>query len=122
MGWAVGHDHNWKRWIGYGVPAYCDSPNCHAEIDRGLAYVCGAQQPYGGENGCGLYFCGKHLFFHQFRGGDFGEFCKRCIAHKPPYQKLSPEHPDWVNHLLTDESWERWRNENPDEVASLLQH
>jgi hypothetical protein len=57
MSWAVGFDSNWKRDIGYGVPATCDRPGCGTGIDRGLAYVCGGQ-PYGGEEGCGLYFCG----------------------------------------------------------------
>jgi hypothetical protein len=61
MGWAIGYDDNWDRDIGYGVPGECDAPGCHARIDRGLGYVCGGQ-PYGGEKGCGLFFCGKHLF------------------------------------------------------------
>lgn len=39
MGWSVGFDENWQRDIGYGVPAYCDHPQCKAEIDRGLDYV-----------------------------------------------------------------------------------
>jgi hypothetical protein len=59
MGWSIGWDGTWKRDIGYGVPAYCDHPECSAEIDRGLSYVCGGD-PYGGEHGCGLFFCGKH--------------------------------------------------------------
>lgn len=29
-----------------------------------------------------------------------------------PY-KPKPEHPDWIKHLLTDDSWEEWREENP---------
>lgn len=41
MGWSIGFDSNWNRDIGYGVPAFCDHPGCTAEIDRGLAYVCG---------------------------------------------------------------------------------
>lgn len=28
MGWSVGYDDNWKRDIGYGVPALCDYPDC----------------------------------------------------------------------------------------------
>jgi hypothetical protein len=55
MSWALGFDGNWNRDIGYGVPSYCDHPKCSAKIDRGLAYVCCGQEPYGGD-GCGLYF------------------------------------------------------------------
>ncbi len=53
MGWSIGSDGD--RDIGYGVPAECDHPDCTAEIDRGLSYVCGGD-PYGGEYGCGLFF------------------------------------------------------------------
>lgn len=115
MGWSVGYDELWKRWIGYGVPAYCDHPGCMKEIDRGLAHVCCGQQPYGGEEGCGLFFCFEH---HDGDGK-----CERCAPLgeedcSNPFEP-SPEHPDWINHLLTDESWEEWRQENPDEVTRL---
>ena len=50
MGWSIGYDSNWDRDIGYGVPAYCDHPDCNEEIDRGLSYVCGGE-PYGGDRG-----------------------------------------------------------------------
>ena len=108
MGWSIGYDDNWKRDIGYGVPAYCDHPKCHKEIHRGLAYVCGGG-PYGeslgdGRNGCGLFFCDKH-------GGGF--LCPRCRAYKPPYKHPKPDHPEWIHHKMTDESWAEWRNEQP---------
>ncbi len=110
MGWSIGYDERWKRDIGYGVPAYCDHPDCYALIDRGLGYVCGSD-PYGGERGCGLYFCSEHLFFHQFRGMDRGAtFCKRCRANKPPYA-AKKDHPDWLYHKDTDPSWAEWRAE-----------
>ena len=105
MSWSIGYDNNWKRDIGYGVPAYCDAPKCMREIDRGLSYVCGGE-PYGGEKGCGLYFCSEHLMA-------WGNRCPRCSRYKPPYKKISPEHPDWIHHKLTDESWAQWRKENP---------
>lgn len=111
MGWSVGFDNRWKRDIGYGVPAFCDAPGCDAEIDRGLSYVCGAGQPFGGDSGCGLYFCTDHLFWHDFRGGDAGMFCKRCCAHAKPYTP-TPEHPKWIAHKMSDESWAEWRKEN----------
>lgn len=109
MSWSIGFDRHWDRDIGYGVPAYCDHPRCHAEIDRGLAYVCGGE-PYGGDKGCGLYFCASH-------GGGF--LCPRCVNCKPPYRHPKPDHPRWVHHKLTDESWQQWRDENPATVATM---
>ena len=120
MGWSIGYDTNWDRDIGYGVPSFCDFPKCNEEIDRGLSYVCGAEQPYGGDNGCGLYFCDKHKFFHSFRNGDSGFFCKRCIEHKPMYKPKS-EHPEWIKFKLKDKSWAEWRRENKEEVKKLKQ-
>lgn len=111
MGWSLGYDKNWERDIGYSVPAYCDHPGCNEEIDRGLSYVCCNQQPYGGEDGCGLYFCEKH------RGAD-GK-CARCSAGKPPYQPKD-EHPEWVWHKLTDPSWDTWRRENHADLSAML--
>ena len=91
MGWSRGYDLNWKRDIGYGVPSVCDSPKCNQLIDRGLAYVCGGQ-PYGGESGCGLFFCSKHLYFHIHKGTFT---CSRCVNYKPPY-KPKPDVEEWI--------------------------
>lgn len=102
MGWAVGFDDHWHRDIGYGVPAFCDHPRCHAEIDRGLAYVCGGE-PYGGERGCGLYFCGEHL-------AAYAPLCSRCRNRKPPFAAKA-DHPLWIAHKATDPSWAAWREE-----------
>jgi hypothetical protein len=111
MGWSIGYDETWKRDIGYGVPAYCDHPKCNAVIDRGLSYVCCDQQPYGGDRGCGLYFCGQHQ--------DIDGRCPKCARYdKTPY-KPKPDHPDWIRWKLTHESWQQWRDENPEEVAKL---
>jgi len=115
MGWSIGYDSNWKRDIGYGVPAICDHPGCDEEIDRGLAHVCGGE-PYGGELGCGLYFCGKHLYVGQ---GD-PQMCERCCDEEPAFEP-KPDHPDWIKHKLTDESWQEWRGENTEEVAVMCQ-
>lgn len=118
MGWSIGYDSDWNRDIGYAVPAYCDSPKCNKKIDRGLAYVCSGQ-PYGGETGCGLYFCSEHLYFHTMRANpQEGPFCIRCIRHKTPY-KQKPEHPEWMAWKLSDESWEEWRKENPNEILEF---
>jgi hypothetical protein len=110
MGWQVGYDTTWKRDIGYGVPAICDQPECGEAIDRGLGYVCGGE-PYGGEHGCGLYFCGGHLFASP-------QQCDRCAAGEPPYDP-APDTAEWLNWKLTDESWERWRSESAAEVERI---
>lgn len=104
MSWSIGYDEKWKRDIGYGVPSLCDFPGCSEEIDRGLSYVCCDEQPYGGDDGCGLYFCNAH------RGHGM---CK--------HDGLSPSKDtrEWVNFKLTDDSWQRWREENPSEVLRL---
>lgn len=104
MGWSIGYDENWKRDVGYGVPACCDSPDCFAEINRGLAYVCCDSEPYGGERGCGLYFCRHHR--------NWDGRCRRCERGRSPYT-AKRDHPDWIRHKATDESWAAWRAEDP---------
>lgn len=128
MGYQVyrdieGHD----RWAGYGVPAECDMPDCKEEIDRGLGYKCEAHGHYvlllDGEvieyerfddepdaeeewveaAGCGLYFCGKHE--------------APTSAHAGVTPK--PDTAEWVQHMLTDDSWERWRTENPELIPAM---
>lgn len=111
MSWSYGF-HN-GRDIGYGVPAMCDHPGCEAKIHRGLAHVCGGQ-PYGGETGCGLFFCGDHLV-GSFKRDSVGELvlaphCARCRNRKPPYQ-FTHDVAEWVEFKETDESWARWRAE-----------
>ena len=112
MSWAVGE--NGDRFIGYGVPAYCDHPGCGAEIDRGLSHVCG-DAPRGGEHGCGLYFCDNHRGYDSAES-DMPSRCQRCATNQEPFEP-TPEHPDWLRHVLTDDSWAEWRAENPDAAA-----
>lgn len=104
MGWSLGYDSTWNRDIGYGVPAFCDHPQCNEKIDRGLSYVCYGSEPYGGD-GCGLYFCEKH---RDYRGK-----CPRCANYKPPYKRIKLDHPEWSNHKLFDASWSAWRKDHP---------
>lgn len=111
MGWSIGFDSNWNRDIGYGVPAVCDHPKCNEAIDRGLGYVCGGD-PYGGEHGCGLFFCGQHLYMGK------RQRCKRCSTYKPAY-KPKPDVAEWMRWKLRDMSWKQWRDENPEEVMQL---
>ena len=103
MGWSIGFDERWQRDIGYGVPAICDYPGCSEEIDRGLSYVCCNEEPRGGENGCGLYFCSKH---HGYVDGK----CRRCHFGKKPFQP-KPDTLLWLYFKITDPSWEQWRIE-----------
>jgi hypothetical protein len=118
MGWSIGYDERWKRDVGYGVPSLCDHPDCSAKIDRGLSYVCGGE-PYGGDHGCGLHFCGSHLQHRYPRGEDRGyQNCKRCITYRLPY-KPKPDVSEWTAWKLTDPSWQKWRDENPEIVKSL---
>lgn len=109
MSWALGWDDRWGRWIGYGVPAHCDHPQCSDVIDRGLSYVCGGE-PYGGEDGCGLYFCAEHR--------DVDDQCERCEAGAKPFEPKR-EHPEWVRHVTTDPSWQEWRATHPERLAQL---
>ena len=85
------------------------------EIDRGLDYVCGSE-PYGGEHGCGLYFCGGHRRYGD--QDDCPRLCERCLAGADPFEP-TPDVAEWIGHKLTDESWAQWRSENPDEVAAM---
>jgi hypothetical protein len=119
MGWQVGFDSRWNRDIGYGVPAECDHPGCEAPIDRGLAYVCGGQ-PYGGEHGCGLYFCSGHLLVGLDREMRGVQQCERCADGEPPFDP-TPDTAEWMEWKLTEESWGPWRDENPETVATLRQ-
>jgi hypothetical protein len=106
MGWSIGFDNNWKRDIGYGVPAICDHPKCNKKIDRGLSFVCG-EQPYGGEHGCGLFFCSEHLIMTNR-----GFLCPKCARYDHKPYKPKPDIKEWVDFKMTDQSWAKWREEN----------
>lgn len=123
MGYSVGFDYDQGRWIGYGVPAECDWPDCHEKIDHGMAYKCEEHydEPdgiynvelddagkvisikeapgYDPENfdteGCGLFFCSEHRY--------------KTDEHEKIQPK--PDIPAWEHHMLLDESWAKWREE-----------
>jgi hypothetical protein len=114
MGWSIGEFEG--RDIGYGVPAICDQPDCDEQIDRGLSYVCGSEA-YGGENGCGLFFCEKHRSFAE-DDNIKGMLCERCceyfdegLENCTPFDP-KPDTPEWIHHKMTHESWAEWRKEN----------
>ena len=115
MGWSIGFDSNWNRDIGYAVPCTCDHPDCKEKIDRGLAYVCGGE-PYGGDEGCGLYFCFAHLFL-CVEGKEI-QVCERCAENQKSFE-AKPDVPEWLRHKLHDQSWAMWREENPAEVEQI---
>lgn len=103
------------RWAGYGVPAICDQPDCGAEIDRGLAYICGDGPD--DDAACGLFFCADHLYL----GGqdDEPQMCQRCCDGEERSFDPTPDTPEWVAHMLHDESWEQWRRDNPEQVSAM---
>lgn len=120
-----------RRWGGYGVPAICEYPTCKKIIDRGVSYACGGE-PFS-EHGCDRYFCGKHLIYTGFKDGEVCkheqdidgdcdcecvEVCERCSNDKSPFP-YKPERSTWIRHILEDESWAKWRNENYDEVEEM---
>lgn len=119
VSWSIGYDKKWKRDIGYGVPAICDHPDCDKQITRGLAYVCGSE-PYGGEHGCGLYFCQEHLNSVEV-DRELVRLCSCCESGGESEYKPKPDVKEWVEWKLTDESWKQWRAENPDEVKAMME-
>lgn len=104
MGYSVGF--NGRRWIGYGVPAECDVKDCTTMIDRGKAYACEGCYNVGEndedlwDTGCGgeFYFCGEHSY-HQ--------------EHKHIMEEKG-ETLVWLEHIMTDHSWEEWRSSDTD--------
>lgn len=112
MGWAIAEREG--RHIGYGVPATCDYPGCVDHIDRGLGYACGGGVMGDAEN-CGLFFCSAHrtnfIPDADDNGGEW--FCDRCANDQPPFDP-TPDVDEWVQHVLTDDSWAQFRTENPD--------
>jgi len=119
MRYAVGYDSQWYRDIGYGVPSICDHPECNTEIDRGLSYVCGGE-PYGGEHGCGLFFCEEHLHLSMKKP----QCCEKCVVQEDEIERdlcfePKPDTQEWIQHKLTDKSWQQWRDDNPEEVKKL---
>jgi hypothetical protein len=129
MGWAIGYLDG--RDVGYGVPAVCESPDCKVKIDRGLAYKCGEWRS---DDGCGLYFCYKHLVYATDSYDNTIQFCEPCainvhlnsIDPNTGYESfvatydMKPDVKQWVRHKLNHASWKQWRDENQDEVNDLI--
>ena len=108
MYWAIGYDEYWNRDIGFDVPSICDHPDCEKQIHRGLEHVCGGE-PYGGDSGCGLYFCEEHLAGRvRDDANDPQPACDRCAAGKKPF-KPTPDTREWTNFKDTSHYWAGWR-------------
>ncbi|HEY9251715.1 MAG TPA: hypothetical protein VIP06_03570 [Nocardioides sp.] len=113
MGYGVYEDPGRARWAGYMVPAECDFPDCKTEIERGLDWKCETHAAYecddeGNEienlpEGCGLFFCEAHKYDTEKHAG----------------VKAKPDSAEWMAWQLVDDSWERWRAENPELVATM---
>lgn len=110
MGFGVYWMAERGQFAGYEVPAICEHPDCTAKINRGLGCRCNgkpaAQVGEGddmvAEEPCGRFFCGQH-------GGE--STCARCAVGGEPYP-IKPDIQEWIDHLLTDKTWRRWRAEN----------
>lgn len=109
MGYSIGQSkfEGKYRFIGYSVEAYCDQEGCNNEINRGMDYQCGD---------CQGYFCYDCLSEHgkvdldldDDWKSEFGDASSGC-SHTGVWKD---HHPDFIRHLLTDESWASWRLEN----------
>jgi hypothetical protein len=109
MGYGVYEDGN--RWAGYMVPAECDMPDCHESIDRGLYFKCETHEIWDDEadepielEGCGLFFCSAHLIEES--------------GHEKATPK--PDALEWRRWQLYHESWDEWRQHNPDIVKQII--
>jgi len=78
MGWANCGQDSQGRYIGYGVDAICDHPDCSKEINRGLPYVCGTMHG-DDEISCEKYFCEEHKSnYVQIEHGRSTTICDSC--------------------------------------------
>lgn len=106
MGYGIGQSkfHGKYRFIGYSVEAYCDQEGCNNVINRGMDYQC---------EDCRGYFCYECLSQHgkvdleldEDWKDEFGEASSGC-THDGVWKDY---HPDFLRHVLTDESWSTWR-------------
>lgn len=109
MGYGVYEEPGHNRWAGYMVPAECDWSSCKAEIDRGLGHKCQEHDTLDENDalieneGCGLFFCGDHLY--------------NIDGHEAASAK--PDSLEWVRWMLSDGSWEMWRQQNPRRVELM---
>lgn len=133
MGYKIGYQGKFKRFLGYGIPAICDHPGCETEIDRGMGHACYEGVPY--DSACGGFFCSEHHEnyvypdeiedLHQEELNQLGLDPDEdysdidgavCCRHSMEKHK---EAATWINFILTDESWEKWREKYTEQTANL---
>ena len=129
------------RDAGYGVVAYCDHPNCMNTIDRGMSYAC--MGCHDAEGSCGGFYCNDHEQINfitecELDGLDddeaeeyladygltrdqvkFNEDGVYMYCEHPPIEHK--DHEEWAAHVAKDESWDKWREENPEQFKTLMQ-
>lgn len=132
MGYSIGFSKELNRYIGYGVIAVCDHSECQTVIDRGMGCACCDGLPHHGN--CLGYFCAEHienyLYFDELE--DLGEDELSALgleADDLPEEEDNPvykckhtiaegkESIDWLNFILTDDTWAKWREVNPTYIA-----
>lgn len=117
MYWSIGYDEQWNRDIGFDVPGTCDHPDCKNDINRGMDYVCGGE-PYGGESGCGLFFCDDHREVKTVAADEEAiPLCSQCTAGKEPF-KPTPDTEEWINYKQTSNYWAGWRTYHERKASS----
>ena len=115
--WAIGYDEHWNRDIGFDVTANCDHPDCKNTIDRGINHVCGSE-PYGGDTGCGLYFCADHLETRTVSDEEGPTaLCAQCASGKEPFEP-TPDSKEWVEYKQTSHYWAGWRTYHQNKGSS----
>jgi hypothetical protein len=62
---------------GYGVPAVCQRDGCTEQIARGLDSLCGSA-PGTPDDGCGGYFCSRHLYLAWDTDEPRPQNCRPC--------------------------------------------
>lgn len=135
MSWAIGFNKEQDRDVGYSVIAICDHPGCTAEITRGIGYVCCENINH--RVSCGAFLCEEHRENYVY--GDEVEDLDpedlealnidvddpevqeaiedgEIVACKHEHIEDKKEHAGWLDHCLTDATWETWRQENPKKV------
>ena len=137
MSWVVGFNQEQGRHIGYGVLAICDHPDCTVEIDRGLVYMC-CENPHPSPS-CGGFYCAEHrdnyIYGDEIDDMDDAELealgidvesqavfdavenadIVRC-RHSPI--QPNKESASWLQHVIEDDTWSKWREENPEKVIA----
>lgn len=76
--------------------------------------------PYGGEHGCGLFFCWDEHLEYAPVVDELTQLCPACRKDRKPYAP-TPDTAEWENWKLTDPSWQQWRDENPELVQAMTE-